>query len=129
MIGNQSYTLFHDPYSILYCCNMNFTFKHGIIGGTFDHLHLGHQKLIDTAFNQSEQVTIGLTRFNMYQQKVLADTIQAYEIREDNLKKYFAEKNLSDRVKIIPITDIYGTTLTDQTIEAIFATAENEANL
>ena len=104
-------------------------YKKAILGGTFDHFHLGHQKLIDTAFEQSEHITLGITMPNMYQHKFLAQTIEAYDTREKNLKQYLEEKNLLNRATIIPIENIYGTTLQDDTIQAIFVTVENLPNV
>ena len=108
---------------------MQFIYKNSVLGGTFDHFHLGHQKLIDAAFEQSKHVTIGLTKPVMYQNKFLSDTIEDYSIREADLKKYLKEKDFETRARIIPIVNIYGTTLEDKNIEAIFATEENLHNV
>jgi pantetheine-phosphate adenylyltransferase len=108
---------------------MSFLYKQSVLGGTFDHLHLGHKKLIDTAFEQSEHVTIGLTNPAMYQNKLLADFIEDYSLREESLKNYLKEKDFLNRATIISIADIYGTTLQDNKIEAIFATEENLQNI
>lgn len=108
---------------------MKFIYKHSIIGGTFDHFHIGHQKLIDTAFEQSEHIAIGLTKPAIYQNKFLSQVIESYSIREKTLKKYLKERNFLDQASIIPISDIYGTTLLNKNIEAIFATEENLPNI
>lgn len=108
---------------------MNYAYEKGILGGTFDHLHLGHQKLLNIAFEQSEHVTIGLAKQELYQHKFLAEAIETYEIRETNLKQHLIDKRYIDRATIIPITDIYGTTLEDADIQAIFVTEENVANV
>jgi len=108
---------------------MDLVYENSILGGTFDHLHLGHLKLIDTAFEMSDHVTIGLTQPSMYKNKFLADKIESYEIREKNLKQYLLQKNYIRKTTIIPISDIYGTTLKDKKIDAIFATEENLQNL
>lgn len=108
---------------------MNFTYEKAVVGGTFDHFHLGHQKLIDTAFEQAQKVTIGLTRPVMYQKKLLADLIQEYEVREERLEAYLQEKGYQGRVVVMPIEDIYGNTLQEASIEAIFVTEENVPNV
>ena len=104
-------------------------YKNAILGGTFDHFHLGHQKLIDTAFEKSELVTIGLATSELFQHKVLNNSIENYDEREAKLKKYLTEKGYLDNAKIIPISDIFGTTLTESNIDAIFATEENLKNV
>jgi len=108
---------------------MNYRYKKAIVGGTFDNFHLGHQKLIDTAFEQSEQVTIGITLPELYKNKFLSETIQSYKIREENIKKYLIKKNYLNRAKIISINNIYGNTLEEKDIDAIFATEENASNV
>lgn len=100
-----------------------------MVGGTFDHVHLGHEKLLDTAFESSHKVTIGLTRYEMYQNKVLADLIQDYESRKERLEHFLQERGYRERAIIMPITDIYGNTLQEQRIEAIFVTEENVPNV
>jgi len=101
---------------------MTYKYQHSIIGGTFDHLHIGHKKLIDTAFNQSEKVTIGLATEKLYQQKFLAALIDPYETREFELRKYLLEKNYLSRAEIIPLEDIFGPSLQTKEINAILVT-------
>lgn len=93
-----------------------------ILGGTFDHLHKGHKALLDAAFVRGTHVTIGLTTAPLYQKKFLAQSIEPFEKREQSLVHYFNEQKYSGRATIIPLTDIYGTSLTDRSIEAIFVT-------
>lgn len=108
---------------------MNYLYKQAVVGGTFDRFHRGHQKLIDTAFEQSSQVTIGLTQPEMYQNKVLADLIQDFDTRKEQLESYLTEKGYRERAVIMPIVDIYGNTLQESEIEVIFMTEENLPNV
>lgn len=104
-------------------------YKKSILGGTFDNFHLGHQKLIDTAFNSSECVAIGITLPEMYKNKFLSEAIQNYEVRKENIKKYLYEKNYLNRAQIIAINNIFGNTLEEKDIDVIFATEENIKNV
>ncbi len=108
---------------------MHYLFAKAVVGGTFDHFHLGHQKLIDSAFESSQKVTIGLTNPSMYQNKLLADLIQEYELRKERLEAYLDKKGYRERVVIMSISDIYGNTLQEEDIEAIFVTEENVPNV
>lgn len=101
---------------------MVYKYKHSILGGTFDHLHIGHKKLIDTAFSQSEKVTLGLSTQNLYKDKFLSGLIDSYEIRESELKNYFKEKNYFSRAVIVSLEDIFGPSLQIRNIDAIFVT-------
>ena len=101
---------------------MTYKYKQGVLGGTFDHLHLGHKDLFDTAFDLSEKVTIGLTTEKIYRQKFLSHLIEPYAHREITLKNYLKEKNFINRADIMPLQDIYGPTLDTQDFNAIFVT-------
>ncbi len=101
---------------------MPYKYQHSIIGGTFDHLHIGHKKLIDTTFSQSEKVTIGLSTQSLYQKKFLSHLIDSYETRETELKRYLKEKNYLSRAQIVPLEDIFGPSLTTKNINAVFVT-------
>lgn len=105
---------------------MAYLFKSVILGGTFDHLHAGHQLLLSTAIKQSQQVTVGLV--SVPTSKDFPDSIESYTKRLANLKNYLYTNRLFSRVTIIPIYDIYGTSLSDMSIEAIFVTDTTLAN-
>lgn len=89
---------------------MSFKFNNSIVGGTFDHLHLGHKKLIDAAFKQSTRVTIGLATADLYKNKLFPNAIESFELRERNLNDYLFKKNYQIRSQIIPIPNIFGNT-------------------
>lgn len=102
---------------------MEYKYKHSIIGGTFDHLHEGHMYFLDAAFQESEYVTIGLTTDSMVEQKKLHNAIEDLKTRKDNLIQYLKDKKYETRSKIIPIEDIYGNSLTEKNLDAIFVTS------
>ncbi len=107
---------------------MSFKYKQSCVGGTFDHLHLGHKELLNTAFISSEQVLIGLATPDLISRKFLASLIEEYSIRESELKGFLEEKGYQDREQVIPLKDIYGPTLDESELEAIFVTEETLAN-
>lgn len=102
-------------------------YTHTVVGGTFDHFHAGHKKLLLAALHQSHRVTIGLSMPILYQNKVLSHLIQDYETRETAIKKFLTEQR--SNTSIVPLTDIFGTMLKDETIDAIFVTEENIASV
>lgn len=93
-----------------------------IAAGTFDRLHDGHKKFLETAFKCGEKVYIGVTNFEDYTQlkdKQLAVVIQSFEERLKVLKEYLRGKNFWLRAVVVPLKDKFGPTLEKNDFEAI----------
>ena len=90
-----------------------------ILGGTFDHFHKGHEEFINLAFSIGRKVTIGLTQKSLHKNKYLSKTIESYSIRNKSLLDYLKKNKWEKKTKIIPISDIYGTTLIHKDIDVI----------
>jgi len=71
------------------------------MGGTFDHLHKGHEILIKTALSISNNIVIGLTTKELLVNKQYALKLENYETREKNLKLFISSFADVKRVKII----------------------------
>lgn len=108
---------------------MQRSFYRSIVGGTFDRFHKGHQKLLFTAFEQSEYIVIGIATNELFKDKQLAHFIEDYKVRRDSIDDFLFENNFLDRSEIVPITDMYGISLQDEHIDAIFVTESNKANV
>ncbi len=103
-------------------------YSHSILGGTFDHFHAGHKFFLKKALEKSERLTIGLTIDSFSRHKPLHHSIESYDVREKNVLEFLSENNYLDKATIIPIKDAFGTSLTDDTIEAIFVTRHGLTN-
>ncbi|WP_298501983.1 phosphopantetheine adenylyltransferase [uncultured Methanobrevibacter sp.] len=90
------------------------------VGGTFDKFHDGHKKLLSTAFEIAESLEIGVTSDEFGGLKGDIDSCQE---RMDNLKSFFKDKS---NFVIIPLDDPYGTTIYDDSFEAIVVSEETE---
>lgn len=110
---------------------MKYKYNHAILGGTFDHFHLGHKHFIDSALGAAQKITIGVTTSKLHRNKFLPWSIENYETREKALIAYLQTKNCQDRVTIIPLNDIYGPALREKNLDAIFVTEAgvNNANI
>jgi cytidyltransferase-like protein len=101
-------------------------YKHAILGGTFDHFHAGHRYFISCAMEKSDKLTVGLVE-NIFEPKAFPYSLQSFEIRRESLK-HFLKENQYKNVKIIPINNIFGNSLEESSIDAIFVTAHGFSN-
>ncbi len=104
---------------------------HVTIGGTFDHFHRGHQAMLTKTFEIGDKVWLGITTPRYLstidtKSAKLADRIQPLAIRQQVLTDYLQSQGWKERVVVIPIDDKYGTTLTDEKLEAIVVSPETE---
>ena len=102
---------------------MAFQYTHVACGGTFDLLHKGHQKLLETAFKKSKFVSIGITCGKM-NKRLSKPTYQNQTQRKKELIAFLKKNNYRRRSKIIWLNDIFGTTLSDKTIKALVVSKE-----
>ena len=64
-------------------------FKMTCMGGTFDHLHLGHKLLLSNAcFYTSETIIIGITSEKMLSKKKCAYFLEDFEMRKTRVKAF-----------------------------------------
>ena len=87
-------------------------------GGTFDHLHLGHKKLLEECILSGEKVTVGVATRALSGHKAYIYSLESYSKRVENVAQYNSSLN------ICKLHDIFGPTLTDRTIDAIFVTKD-----
>ena len=93
------------------------------IGGTFNILHEGHQRLVNKAIEKAGpkgSLLIGLASKDFVKNKI---NIRPYGERLDNLKKYLIKKKFLEKTIIKPISDKYGPTI-DEDFDAIIVSPE-----
>ena len=89
---------------------------------------LSLSKFIESAFLASDHVTIGVVETPFSNAKSYSNAIESYELRIQNITAFLNKYGYSTRSTLIPIHDIYGTTLTDQSIKTIFVTSSTAQN-
>ncbi len=103
-------------------------FNHVVVGGTFDHLHDGHKKLIEKAILIGTSVTIGVTSDAFVKYKVLSESIETFEERAKGVRAYLDENSYRNKVKLIRLNDDYGIAITEKKINAIVVSRETYSN-
>lgn len=80
-----------------------------LLGGTFDHLHNGHKKLLSLAVSIcSRRLIVGVTADSMLVHKKHAHLVESIEARKQAVRKYVAFLKPSLQVDCETITDPFG---------------------
>jgi len=96
-------------------------FKRVVVGGTFDGLHLGHTKLLETAFACAETIVVAVTS-DKFAKAFRTGVTPSFESRREKLEEYL--KDLSKPYEIITIDDSYGVATTDAEADCIVVSEE-----
>ena len=104
-------------------------FKKIALGGTFDRLHNGHKKLLTLAtFIATEMIIIGITGDEMLKGKSNSNLIAQVHERSALVTQFMGSFIGRDPAySIVEITDPYGPTITDESIQAILVSSETIA--
>ncbi len=100
---------------------MEKSYKKVAVGGTFDKFHYGHRRLIDIAFEIGNYVVIGVTSNEF---GGIKGRIEPCNVRMSNLRSLLEKKH--QNYDIQELNDPFGTTITDDTIDAIVVSEETE---
>lgn len=103
-------------------------YKNIIYAGTFDHLHIGHKKLLDMAFEIAEHVSLGITSDEMVKNKILSKTIEKLEVRSKKLEEYLKERKYKKRARVFVLEDIYGPSIGKFSADALLVTKDTLKN-
>ncbi|MHA1681663.1 MAG: pantetheine-phosphate adenylyltransferase [Promethearchaeota archaeon] len=94
------------------------------LGGTFDHLHAGHERLLDVAFRMGAKVIIGLSTDNLLGGKENVDLIQPFSVRKAGLLAFASSLGRARDVEVIPLDDQFGPAITSEELEVHVSSEE-----
>jgi pantetheine-phosphate adenylyltransferase len=88
-------------------------YRLAVLGGTFDHFHIGHQALVSTAFRIGDVVAIGLTtdRFLAEHPKPASGRIQPFSARRAVLTRWVGRAFPRRSWTVVPLEDAFGRSL------------------
>ena len=96
-------------------------FKKVVIGGTFDVLHRGHEKILEAGFQISDSVVIGLTS-DEFANRFRAMETSPYGERRKGLDDFL--RGFGKPFEIIKIDDAYGIATIDPDTDCIVVSEE-----
>ncbi len=88
------------------------------LGGTFDHLHRGHKKLLQTAFRASDTVLVAITS-DAFVAKSGKTGIQPLQQRVNGVKSFLVSKGLLGRASFYVLEDQYGPVVIDPAFDIL----------
>ncbi|KAJ2339768.1 hypothetical protein GGF43_006568 [Coemansia sp. RSA 2618] len=101
------------------------SYPHVAVGGTFDHLHVGHKILLTaTALAATKRVVCGISADVMLEKKRYKEQLEPYRERELNVLLFLRKIRKDLIVELAPLLDVYGPTAVDASIEALVVSQE-----
>lgn len=95
-----------------------------VCGGTFDHLHKGHQALLKLALSLGNKVIIAVTSETFVKN---LKSVEPFETRKNAVIEFIKSENSLEKVEIIEINDLFGPTLSkDLKIDAIVVSQDTK---
>ena len=95
------------------------------LGGTFDRIHIGHERLLKIAFEVSEEVIIGLTSDTKAKRGRVNEKLSSFKNRYTNLEN-FLSKQFDINFSIVELNDDWGPGALDEDLDAIIVSEETE---
>ncbi|HXW36421.1 MAG TPA: pantetheine-phosphate adenylyltransferase [Nitrososphaerales archaeon] len=94
-------------------------------GGTFDHLHKGHEALISKSFEVGERVVVGVTSDSFVRREGKTPD-QTYSERVRALELYIRTNFPGREYRISKLDDYFGPGIASPEVEAIVVSTETE---
>ena len=97
------------------------------MGGSFDHMHLGHKMFLNkAALITKTSLRIGITSNDMLAKKTSHCMIQTFSFRKEQVETFMKEINFQGTLEIYKIDDKEGGAGKNTTLEALVITKETE---
>src|SRR6266487_631959 len=108
--------------------NARFRYRVVAVGGTFDILHISHEKLLAKAFEIGEFVFVGLTGDRLVSKLNKDHSVRTFTVRRRNLQQLLKARGWLNRARITELKDSFGPAIRRRRLEAIVVSEETRAN-
>jgi pantetheine-phosphate adenylyltransferase len=99
--------------------------KHTVgLGGSFDHLHAGHERLLQVAFDFGAKVVVGLASDALLKDKKFKENLQTFEERRQGLITFAKKIGRAKDLTVIELTDPMGPAITSPDIDVHVSSEE-----
>jgi len=103
-------------------------YKKVATGGTFDHIHAGHRKLLERSFQVGDEVVIGLTS-DEFVARLGKKPDHGYEKRKAELGSFIEQRFPGRKFHIAKLNDYFGPGIASSEVEALVASPETSRRL
>lgn len=98
------------------------------VGGTFDILHVGHEKLLAKAFELGAQVFVGLTGDRLVPTLNKDHPVRRFAARQRDLRRLLKARGWLERARITELKDPFGPATRRKRLDALVVSVETRAN-
>src|SRR3989475_4469995 len=105
-----------------------FRYRSVAVGGTFDILHVGHEKLLAKAFELGELVFVGVTGDRLVSKLSKDHPVRTFAVRRRNLRQLLKAYGWLERARITELKDSFGPAIRRRRLEAVVVSEETREN-
>jgi len=105
-----------------------FRYRAVAVGGTFDILHIGHEKLLAKAFELGELVFVGVTGDRLVSRLNKDHLVRKFDVRRRDLRRLLKARGWLRRARITELKDPFGPATRRKRLDALVVSEETRAN-
>ena len=105
-----------------------FRYRSVAVGGTFDILHVGHEKLLAKAFELGELVFVGVTGDHLVPRLNKDHLVRKFAVRRRDLRRLLKARGWLPRARITELKDPFGPATRRKRLDALVVSEETRAN-
>ncbi len=105
-----------------------FRYRAVAVGGTFDILHIGHEKLLAKAFELGELVFVGVTGDRLVPKLNKDHPVRKFAPRRRDLRQLLKARGWLRRARITELKDPFGPATRRKRLDALVVSEETRAN-